>query len=166
MFTLGIGGTIIFSLIESYKKQNRIINRGVSEIKKTYHEWFRSKENDLNFERNRYEEFNTAVEDLRDEFIIYLRIEDNISDYKSAQLFIFIIYIFGIFVLVGSDSIVEYDFRIFPIIAIIYISIMFYLFHTYPKDFIFETSREENSSSEKFSTIYESIDDTQNDNRR
>src|SRR5690606_23728906 len=33
LFTLGIGGTVIFSLIDYYNKQNEIINRDAIEIK-------------------------------------------------------------------------------------------------------------------------------------
>lgn len=162
LFTLGIGGTVIFSLVDYYNKQNEIINRNIIEVKKYYQEWFQFNKSNLDFDPNKYNEFNSAVNSLRNEFNPYLKIKNNIKLYQFAQVLIFFIYIMGTFVIIGSDLIIGIIFQAFPIISVLFIIMIFYLFN-YSYNFISYSTRKKNSSSEKNHTIYEFTSNNQDD---
>ena len=164
LFTLGVGGTIIFSLVDHYNKQNEMINRDILEIKKYYQNWFQLNKNNLNFDSNRYDEFNSAINSLRNEFDTYIKIKNNIKIYQLAQLLIILIYFMGIFVIIGSDSIIESIFKVFPITSIALIGMIFFLFK-YFYNFIPYPTRKTNSSSGKNHTIYEFTSNTQDNYR-
>lgn len=162
LFTLGIGGTVIFSLVDHYNKQNEIINRNIIEVKKYYQEWLQFNKSNLDFDPNKYNEFNSAVNSLRNEFNPYLKIKNNIKLYQFAQVLIFFIYIMGTFVIIGSDLIIGMIFQIFPIISVLFIIMIFYLFN-YSYNFISYSTRKKNFSSEKNHTIYEFTSNNQDD---
>jgi hypothetical protein len=128
LFTLGIGGTIILSLFKNYKEQEIKINNNVLEIKKYYLTWFKSNKNNFNTYSN-YDKFNTAINNLREKFdddYLKMRIGNTIYDFTKLLMFSF--YIAGIGVFLGSDGINSIIFKSFPLVAFIYIILIYYLF--------------------------------------
>jgi hypothetical protein len=160
LLTLGIGGTIIFSLVDNYNQQKEIINRNIFEIKKYYQKWFQSRENSLNFDPSKYNEFNSAVSCLRNEFSSYIQLNNNVVIYRLTRSLIIIIYLMGIFVMIGSDSITGLIFKVFPIVSIFFIFVIFYLFYCF-KNSIFYSQEKTNYSSGQNHTIYEFTDNSQ-----
>lgn len=160
LFTLSIGGAIIFSLVDNYNEQKETINQNVFEIKKHYQKWFQSKKNSLNFDLSKYDEFNSAVSYLRDEFNTYVQLKNNVLIYRLTKGLMVIIYSMGIFVIIGSDWIISLIFKLFPIVSTIFIFLIFYLFYCF-KNSTFYSIGKTNISSERNHTIYEFIDTSQ-----
>lgn len=160
LFTLSIGGAIIFLLVDNYNEQKETINRNIFEIKKYYQKWFQSKKNNLNFDPSKYDEFNSAVSYLRDEFNTYVQLNNNVLIYRLTKGLMIIIYSMGIFVIIGSDWIIGLIFKLFPIVSTIFIFLIFYLFYCF-KNSTFYSIGKTNISSERNHTIYEFTDTSQ-----
>jgi hypothetical protein len=141
LFTLGIGGTIIFSLVDNYNEQKETINRNVFEIKKYYQKWFKSKKSSLNFDPSKYDEFNSAVNYLRNEFNIFIQLNKNIVIYRLTRSLIIIIYLMGTFVIIGSDWIIGLIFKLFLIVSIFFIFLIFYLFCCFKNSIFYSTEK-------------------------
>jgi len=164
LFTLGIGGTVIFSLIDYYNKQNEIINRDAIEIKNYYQKWFQLNQSNLDFNPNKYTEFNSAVDRIRDEFNPYIKINNSIKRYQFARMLIILIYIMGIFTIIGSDLIIEIIFKLFPFISIFFIFVIFSLFNN-SYNLIPSSAEKINLYSEKDSTLSKSTSSIQDSYR-
>ena len=92
LFTLGIGGTVVFSLANYCTQQNELINQNILKLKRYYQTWFESNTNEVNFDPQKYDEFNVAVNLLRREFHQYMKIKNYTRIYKFALMLIFVIY--------------------------------------------------------------------------
>lgn len=162
LFTLGIGGTVIFSLVDYYNQQNEIIDRNTLDIIRYYQKWFKLNNNNniLNFDPTKYDEFNESVNTLRGKFHQYVKIKNYIWSYNFAIFSISLMYVMGIFVVIGSDLIVESIFIMFPLISIIFI-IIIYLIFKYFNNSSSPISNEMESLPFNVQTPYEFIDDTQ-----
>lgn len=160
LFTLGIGGTVVFSLANYYTQQNELINQNTLKLKKYYQTWFKLNKNEVNFDPKKYDEFNVAVNLLRKEFHQYVKINNYTRIYKFALLLIFLVYVMGIFVVIGSDFIVELIFKLFPLISFIFLVILLFVF-TYLENSSSQQSDNMNHSSFEGRSIYEFVDTTQ-----
>lgn len=133
LFTLGVGGTVIFSLVNYYHQQNEMVNRNISRIKIYYQKWFELNKSKLSFDPKKYDEFNNVVNILRREFHQYAKIKNYTRIYKFALILVVLIYMMGLFVIIGSDFIVEFIFKLFPPISFLFFVILLSLF-TYLDD--------------------------------
>lgn len=161
LFTLGIGGTVVFSLANYYTQQNELINQNILKLKIYYQTWFESNKNEVNFNPKKYDEFNIAVNLLRREFHQYVKIKNYTKIYKYAILLISVIYVMGLFVVIGSDSIVELIFKLFPAISLLFFVILFSLFKCLDASPSQQAS-EINHSSVEGRSVYDFVDTTQN----
>lgn len=125
LFTFGIGSSVIFSFVSSYNKRKEILSENSTSIKRKYQEWFK---NNQNLDPKKYDEFDIAVNELKKDLTNFVNMNIYINIYESALLLSALFCVFGIYVLIGTDSVVELIFKRFTwfiILAIFYLFILF-----------------------------------------